>query len=374
MDIAALDDQIKFRRIMALHELRLPARPLFRPSFRRSCKAPSGAMQRVSVKTYYFPPEKREGFVRYMAREGKGQEGAAPELFTENGKAPDDALHAEYPAEERYYKIILSPENGDQLDMERYTRDFMKSLAATEGREFKWAAAVHYDTEHPHAHILIRGVDEDGQAVAFSKDTIKYGMRGQASRLATMELGHRTALEMERQKAKDLRAERLTQLDRTIKERLDGRNMVRPGSREEQTRLDYLAAIGLASRNRNGSFTMDGRFDAKLTYLQRDNDILKTVYGRDAKMNDRDFTVYRKGWTVDGVILKKDIENEMTEKPYALVQDAKGRKYYVADHQLKDFNAGDRIHIAGAEKDGKKTTVITRGRDRDRERQEGRGR
>jgi hypothetical protein len=366
MDIASFDGQIKFQRIMALHKLKLPhAAPRYRPSNRRAFQAPRGAMQRVSVKTYFFTPDRREGYVSYMGQEGKGEDGRSPELFTAEGKDREDALKTEYAQEERIYKIILSPENGGQLDMKEFTRGFMKNLENSEGREFKWAAAVHYDTEHPHAHILIRGVDESGRDVSFSKDTVKYGMRGEASRLATMELGCRTPLEMQEQKEKDLRAERFTQYDKKIKEQCGEKNTASPQDRDLKTRLEYLSSIGLAEKNRDGSFTMDKRFDSKLKQLQRENDILKTVYGKDAKVNDRDFSMYRRGWTVDGVIIRKGIENEVTEKPYALIQNAAGKKYYVSDSQLKDYKTGEKIHIAGREEEGKMKTVISPSRQRE---------
>jgi hypothetical protein len=365
MDVATLNDQISYYRIMREHELRIPrGRSLFRPSYRRAAPAPKGAMQRVSVKTYFFKPEKRKGFVSYMEQEGKGREGTIPEFFTGDGKDPADALHTEYPEEERFYKIILSPENGNNLDMERYTKDFMKHLEMSEGREFKWAAAVHYDTEHPHAHILVRGVDEAGRDVSFSRDTIGHGMRGQASRLATMELGNRTEYEIALQKQKDLKAERFTGLDKSIKEKLDRENAVKPKTAGEKSRLEFLSNIGLAQQNRNGSFTLDEKFDQKLKYLQREKDILKTVYGREAQVKDKDFSIYRKGWTVEGVIIKKGIENEMTEKSFALVQDRRGRKYYVSDHGLKDFKTGDSVHITGIKEDGKTQTVISHSRER----------
>ena len=376
--MAALDGKTNFYKVMREHEFRIRAtrRPGSRhsSSHRRASPGPRGAMQRVSVKTYFFKPEKRGGFVAYMQQEGKGKDGTAPELFTKNGKDINDTLNNEYPSEERFFKIILSPENGDKLDMEQYTKDFVKGLEASEGREFKWAASIHYDTEHPHAHILIRGVDEQGQDVSFGRDTISQGMRGQASRLATMELGNRTEMEMAQQKEKELRAERYTRLDKELKDRLDKDSAVKPESREEKTRLSYLADIGLAQKNRNGSFALDERFEQKLKYLQRDNDILKTVYGKDAKLEDKDFTMYRKGWTVDGEIIKKGVENEMTEKNFAIVQDKKGKKFYVSDFQLKDFKTGDHVHIS-PEKNGEKTmTQISALQELSKSQFQGRGR
>jgi hypothetical protein len=131
-------------------------------------------------------------YVSYIAREGRGVGRKKPAFFTGNGKKLKDVLHTNCLEEKHFYQITLISENGDKTDMEQYTKDFMKSLEQGEGREFKWAAAVHYDTEHPHAHILIRGVDETGQETAFSPETIKQDMHGQAFRLATIEPGNWT--------------------------------------------------------------------------------------------------------------------------------------------------------------------------------------
>jgi hypothetical protein len=185
-----------------------------------------------------------------------------------------------------------------------------------------------------------------------------------------MELGSRTEAELARQKQKELQAERFTRLDRELKERLDRENRVKPASSGERSRLSYLAGIGLARKNPGGSFTLDEKFEQKLKYLQRDNDVLKTVYGKEAELRDKDFIMYRKGWTVDGTIIKKGIENEMTEKSYALVRDKHGKKYYVSDYRLKEFKTGDRVHIA-AEKEGEKTkTVISVPREQERDKGE----
>ena len=391
MNVKALNARMNFYRIAREHELRIQgggrtqgansrsrrsrfsgaSRPgARRPSTRRAAPGPRGAMQQVIIKTYYFTPDKRGGFVKYMQKEGKGLDGETPELFASGGKGVTDATQKDYPQEERFYKVILSPENGDKMDMKQFTQDFMKNLEYWERREFKWAAAVHYDTEKPHAHILIRGVYESGKDFEFSPNTVKYGMRGIASKIATMELGYRTELEIAQQKERDLSAGRLTQLDKEMKERAGEGRTLKPETREEKARLSFLEEIGLAGKNRNGSYTLDGRFDQKLGYLQRDGDILKTVYGKDAREKDKDFSMYRTGWKVEGEIIKKGVANEMTLKPYALIQDKSGKKYYVSDNQLEGLKEGDKIRLS-PEKDGERTrTVIAKAPDRQPDRKQ----
>jgi type IV secretory pathway VirD2 relaxase len=52
------------------------------------------------------------------------------------------------------------------------------------GRSLEWAAANHWDTEHPHAHVVVRGVDLHGRRVRMSRQYISHGMRETAQQLA----------------------------------------------------------------------------------------------------------------------------------------------------------------------------------------------
>jgi type IV secretory pathway VirD2 relaxase len=57
-----------------------------------------------------------------------------------------------------------------------------------------WVAVNHHDTDHPHVHLIIRGVDEDGQRLYIRNDYLRDGIRFQAQDLATRELGWRQEL------------------------------------------------------------------------------------------------------------------------------------------------------------------------------------
>src|SRR5438046_10735305 len=82
--------------------------------------------------------------------------------------------------------------------------------------ELEWVAVIHYSTEHPHAHIALRGVDHRGKPLRLPRDYVKSGIRSRAEDLLTKELGHRTiddAIEAERREGNQFR---FTSLDRKI--------------------------------------------------------------------------------------------------------------------------------------------------------------
>jgi type IV secretory pathway VirD2 relaxase len=59
------------------------------------------------------------------------------------------------------------------------------------GTRLAWAAIDHHDTVHPHVHVVIRGVDDEGQTLLLSRDYVHSGLRARSQELLTRELGHR---------------------------------------------------------------------------------------------------------------------------------------------------------------------------------------
>jgi type IV secretory pathway VirD2 relaxase len=94
-----------------------------------------------------------------------------------------------------------------------------------------WIAVDHHNTGHPHTHIIVRGVTDDGKILNIMGDYIAHGIRHRASELVTRELGHQSELELVRKLASEVDADRLTRLDRIlIAERQDtGIVDLRPG-------------------------------------------------------------------------------------------------------------------------------------------------
>ena len=45
------------------------------------------------------------------------------------------------------------------------------------GTRLEWVAVSHFNTEHPHTHVALRGVRDDGSVLDLPRDYIKSGIR-----------------------------------------------------------------------------------------------------------------------------------------------------------------------------------------------------
>ena len=71
-----------------------------------------------------------------------------------------------------------APEDGDQLaDLRGFTRDAMRQMEEDLGTRLDWVAVDHFNTGHPHSHVVIRGKDETGKDLIIAQDYITDGVR-----------------------------------------------------------------------------------------------------------------------------------------------------------------------------------------------------
>jgi len=102
---------------------------------------------------------------RYIARESASQ-GRTTEVgfnATERGIDIAARLHQwQCAGDERMWKLIVSPEFGNRMDLMQLTRDLMQRMEQDLGTRLEWVAASHFNTDNPHVHIALRGVREDG--------------------------------------------------------------------------------------------------------------------------------------------------------------------------------------------------------------------
>jgi hypothetical protein len=183
-------------------------------------RAGSDTRQRVLVKTYYSRIKSPAAglkslrkYLRYLQLEGKGIDGLEPKLLgTEEGRTPSGI----YQNEQHYFRVILSPERGAELDMERFVEEYVKGLERDLKTKLIWTGAIHYNTDSPHAHLLIRGVTDKGETLVIDKGYVKHGMRELGRDIATRFLGLRSELDVEHDRLQELRAPRLTNLDRHL--------------------------------------------------------------------------------------------------------------------------------------------------------------
>src|SRR5262245_24742383 len=153
----------------------------------------------------------------------------------------------QYARDPHMFKVMLSPEHGDRLDLPAYARQVMRAVERDLGRTLEWIGIDHYNNGHPHVHLCVRGVSS-GRVVEMAKSYLHEGIRARAQEGATRLLGVRLAPEIDGAAARAVSRRRWSALDRTIQQKLSSRRTVLDSqlTEHEQERLRVLAERGLA--------------------------------------------------------------------------------------------------------------------------------
>lgn len=244
--------------------------------------------QRAAVRVTYTSaksPGHWKAHGAYIQREAAT--GQAHAGFTQAGQGidiPERLDSWQRQGDERMFRVIISPEAGSRLDMERLTRDVMAKIAIEAGTRLEWVAAVHNNTDHPHVHVAIRGVRDDGSLLTFPKELVKSGFRQFASKAATDQLGLRTDEELDTALVAEATKPRQTSLDYILaKNATQGHNHLLVNLNSDsfrklnrydpvklfvvERRLSYLETLGLANRNADGTWALPSDFKMKLKTL-----------------------------------------------------------------------------------------------------------
>jgi len=248
----------------------------------------AAAKQRAAVRVTYVTSKKPghwKAHGLYIQREaatGKDHAG-----FNGEGKGIDIAAKLDswqQDGDERLFRIIISPEAGSKLDMEQYTKSMMERVQADTGTKLEWVAAIHVNTDHPHAHVALRGVMADGKPLSFSKDYIKSGFRTHAQDVATEQIGLRTEQEMDQSAVDEVTKPRQTSLDQIITRhtvaQVNGLTFTMDDPALDklrkydpvkifllERRLQHLAKMGLAEYHPDGTWQLPKDFTTQLRAL-----------------------------------------------------------------------------------------------------------
>ena len=196
----------------------------------------------------------------------------------------------------------MSPEFGDRVDLQRLTRELMENMERDLGTGLEWVAVSHFNTEHAHTHVALRGIRDDGSVLDLPREYIKTGIRMIAEDLCTRQLGYRTELDAREAERREVDQCRVTSLDRIIgrahpAHSRSGANAdfrFEPGAsslKRDQAaltaaRLTTLQKMGLASQPRPGSWDVRSDFLTVLTAMQQVADRQKTLSAHRALVSD----------------------------------------------------------------------------------------
>src|SRR6202521_638506 len=117
-----------------------------------------------------------EAHLRYLQRDGVTRDGEKGQVYSAKRDVEDGRSFLERGREDRHqFRFIVSAEDGVELsDPRETTRDLMKQMEADLGTKLDWIAVDHHNTGHPHTHIIVRGITDDGRSLNIAGDYIPY--------------------------------------------------------------------------------------------------------------------------------------------------------------------------------------------------------
>jgi type IV secretory pathway VirD2 relaxase len=285
--------------------------------------------------------------LRYIERDGVEKDGSKGVLYGPDGPVRRRTFEEPRLREAHQFRFIVSPEDASDLDLTAYVRRLMTRIEQDLGRKVEWAAVNHYDTGHPHAHIVVRGIDREGQELRFDRSYIASGMRWRAQEIATQELGPRHEFEIRRAHDREVTQERFTSLDREI-ERLakDGRLELRSAKRPTRvdpstllSRLEHLEAMRLAERLSPNAWSLSEDWQKRLRELGTRGDIIKQIH-EVVRGDSSRYRIVRAGEpllagfdggqeVLVGRVAGKGLSDEMKGAFYAVLEAPNGFAYHV---------------------------------------------
>jgi type IV secretory pathway VirD2 relaxase len=280
---------------------------------------------------------------RYLAREGGQREGEKGLGFDARGSAVeiDRRLDGWQRAEDpRLWKMILSPERGDALDLVEHTRRVMDAMERDLGTQLEWVAIDHRNTAHPHVHVAIRGRDEAGRPLLLDREYVKHGLRARSRELATQALGYRTEADRFQARERALEVRRFGELDSMLEQRMGAGRIVAfeepvPASERAAAlrlqligRLQFLEGLGLAAKAGAKTWRLTPEHRRVLREMQMLGDVQKSFARGDLAITDpgalRELVRMEPGAKVRGRVAGTT-SNELGEAPFLVLEATDGR-------------------------------------------------
>ena len=291
--------------------------------------------------------------LRYIQRDGVTREGNPGELYSADRDTADGKAFVNRCDGDRHqFRFIVSAEDGSEYpDLKPFTRRLMAQMENDLGTKLDWVAVDHFNTAHPHTHIMLRGVDDTGQNLIIAREYISHGIRERAAELVTLDLGPRTDQEIEARLRHDIGEERITAIDRRLLRSMDADRLVVSADRDafQQSlragRLQKLASMGLAGNVGGGRWQLAEDLEGTLRTLGERDDIIRTMQRElSARKLERPWvgrSLFGGGDTdpepIVGRVIGRGLADEHRDRHYLLVDGVDGHAHYV------DIGRGDAV-------------------------------
>jgi type IV secretory pathway VirD2 relaxase len=283
--------------------------------------------------------------LRYIQRDGVTREGEPGQLYAAEHEQVDGKAFLDRTGGDRHqFRFILSAEDGASYeDLKPLTRRLIVQMERDLDTRLDWVAVDHFNTGHPHTHIILRGRDERGRDLIIAREYLTQGMRERAAELVSLDLGPRTTREIEERLRGEIGAERLTSIDRKLVRDVRAGGIVVAADRDplQQSlragRLQKLKRLGLAEEAGAGRWRLTAGFDETLKCMGARGDIIRTMQrtftrhgiaraGLDCAIFDPAAPGAR---PIVGRLIERGLSDEIADRHYMIVDGTDGRSHYV---------------------------------------------
>ena len=162
-------------------------KPLTQLGARGTAPRPLPANSQPVIVKVDTPGATAQGIQPGYLQHGKGMDQTEAALYGPGAHDPHRFTRQMQADHHRFTLIVSFPDHAG-LDRTAFIHHFLRQMARDMGLPLAWMAANHYDTAHPHTHILVRGVSQ-GEDLYMKPGYFKHGLREQASRLLTAFVG-----------------------------------------------------------------------------------------------------------------------------------------------------------------------------------------
>ncbi|MES1973325.1 MAG: relaxase/mobilization nuclease RlxS [Pseudomonadota bacterium] len=283
--------------------------------------------------------------LRYLQRDGTTRDGQPGQLYGADDDTVDGKAFRERWAGDRHqFRFIVSAEDGAEYeDLKPLTRRLMARVEQDLGTKLDWVAVDHFNTGHPHTHVVVRGKDQFGADLVIAREYLTRGIRERACELVDLDLGPRSPREVEAGLRAEVEQERLTSLDRSmLRDAQAGIVSAARGDAFDQAlragRLAKLRRLGLAEPIGGARWRLAPGLDDTLRRLGERGDIVRTMQReftrRGLERAGADQAIYDPSSPdarpLVGRVVSRGLADEHADHHYLIVDGVDGRSHYVA--------------------------------------------
>jgi type IV secretory pathway VirD2 relaxase len=304
--------------------------------------------------------------LRYIQRDGVTRDGEPGRLYdAENDRTETKPFLARCEDDRHQFRIIVSAEDGALYDdLKPVTRRLMQQMEEDLGTKLDWVAVDHFNTGHPHTHIVLRGKDDRGHDLIIARDYMAQGMRERAAEIVSLDLGPKSDREVEDRLRGEVEQERFTSLDQDLLRRSGDDGAVAFGEKERDAfrqtlragRLQKLKRLGLADETGPGRWQLAAELEPTLRRVGERGDIIKTLH-RDLSAAGMaralsDYAIFdgfdAQAKAVLGRLAGCGLSDELNDRHYLIVDGVDGRAHYVDIGETHDdLPVGSIVRVTG---------------------------